>query len=355
MSNRLSPRARVPRIDLRSDTVTRPTEAMREAMARAEVGDNVYDEDPTVRALEERAAALFGVEAALYVPSGTMANQIALKIHTQPGDDVIAGQFAHSYLYEGGASAAWSGVQFTLVGQSGLFTVDEARAAIKPDDHHFAPTSLIMAENTHNRSGGRVFPLEELRGLRSLADEHGFGFHIDGARILNASVARGTPPSAYGEVAHTLSLCLSKGLGAPVGSLIMGSAQRMDRAHRFRGMLGGAMRQCGIIAAGGLFALEHHIERLADDHRRARRFAEGLAATEGVRVDLDMVETNIVVFDVTRPSRTAADVVGAAAERGLGFFDLSERSIRAVFHLGIDDEQTEEAVAIVEDAVAGDG
>lgn len=341
-----------PRIDLRSDTVTRPTPEMREAMARAEVGDDVFGEDPSVQALEHKAAEMFGVDGALYVPSGTMANQVALLVHTRPGDDVVVGQHAHSYLYEAGASAAWSGVQFTIVGDDGRFTAAQAREAIKPDDHHHAPTSLIMAENTHNRGGGRIFALETLRALRALADVCGLGFHIDGARILNAAIATGTPPSTYGRIAHTLSLCLSKGLGAPVGSLLMGSEEQIRRAHRFRKMLGGGMRQAGIIAAAGLFALEHHVERLADDHRRAHAFAEGLNNVPGVRVDVDTVETNIVNFEITRQARTADAVVAAAGERGLGFFALAPQQIRAVFHLGVSDADVEEAVGIVREAVA---
>ncbi|MCA9561900.1 MAG: aminotransferase class I/II-fold pyridoxal phosphate-dependent enzyme, partial [Myxococcales bacterium] len=207
-------------VDLRSDTVTKPSPGMRQAMADAEVGDDVFKEDPTVRRLQDKTAELLGTEDALYVPSGSMANQIAILVHCRPGDDVVLGRWGHSNLYEVGAGGAIGGVQFTVVGDTGLFTAAEAAAEIKPDNHHYAPTRLIMAENSHNRGGGLIFPLESLRELRGLADQHGIGFHIDGARLLNAAVASQTSPSVFGSIAHSLSLCLSKGLGAPVGSML---------------------------------------------------------------------------------------------------------------------------------------
>lgn len=341
------------RIDLRSDTVTQPTADMRAAIAAAPVGDDVFGEDPTVIALQERAATLLGTEAALYVPSGTMANQIAILAHTRPGDDVLVGEFAHSYLYESGGGGAIAGVQFSVLGRGGLFTAADVRAAIHPPDHHFAPTSLIIAENSHNRSGGTVFPLEELRAIRAVADEHGLAFHIDGARLLNAAVASGTPPATYGGVAHSLSLCLSKGLGAPVGSVIAGSRALVARAHRYRKMLGGGMRQAGIIAAAGLYALEHHVERLAEDHARARAFAEGVATIPGLRIDPARVHTNIVVFEVEPGPLSAAQVAATATARGLAFMSLGPTNCRAVFHLHIGDDDVARGLEILRGVMTG--
>lgn len=331
-------------IDLRSDTVTRPTAAMREAMATAPVGDDVFGEDPTIQALESRAATMLGTEAALYVPSGTMANQIAIMVHTRPGDDVLIGRDAHSFLYESGAGGAVAGVQFTVLDGEGLFTSADVDRNIHPADDHFAPTRLVIAENSHNRSGGRVFPLADLKAIRQSADRHGLKFHIDGARLLNAATAAGVDPSEYGMIAHSLSLCLSKGLGAPVGSVVAGSTAFVKRAHRYRKMLGGGMRQAGIIAAGGLHALEHHVDRLVEDHRRAHRFAQGLSSLEGVSIDLSRVETNLVVFQV---AKDAAAVQDAALQQGLAFLSVGPNRIRAVFHLDVDDDQVERAIEIV--------
>ena len=248
-------------IDLRSDTVTCPTPEMREAMHRAEVGDDVYGEDPTVNRLQEMAAERMGKEAALFVPSGTMANQIALRTHTQPGDAVLAGQNAHLYLFESGAAGALSGVQFTLIGRDGLFDPEDVRQAIYPKEHHFARTRLVCTENTHNRSGGRVFGLERLRGIERVAHDAGLALHLDGARIFNAEVATGTPVRVWAENFDSVSFCLSKGLGAPVGSLLVGTRAFIEQAHRFRKMFGGGMRQAGILAAAGIYALETHVKR----------------------------------------------------------------------------------------------
>src|SRR6266567_4620988 len=260
-------------IDLRSDTVTKPTPGMREAMARAEVGDDVYGEDPTVNRLQERVAELLGVEAALYVPSGSMANQIALAVNTRHGDDVIIGEGGHNWLYESGAGAALSGCQFTFAGSGGLFTGDDVRRAAKPDNHHHAPTRLVCIENTHNRAGGRIWPEADVRGVLDAARALGLRAHLDGARLWNVAVATGRRERDLAAGFDTISVCLSKGLGAPVGSLICGSKDDMWRAHRFRKMFGGAMRQAGILAAAGLYALEHQRARLADDHANARRLA----------------------------------------------------------------------------------
>src|SRR5512139_2042145 len=263
-------------IDLRSDTVTRPTPAMREAIAHAEVGDDVYGEDPTVAALQQRAAALLGKEAALFVPSGTMANQVSIRALTRHGDVVLAGDGAHILRYESGAPAAISGVQVKTIGSGGLFDADDVAAAIHPLEHHFAPTTLVACENTHNAAGGRVFPYAQLRRVADAARDRGLRMHLDGARLFNAVTATGVPAATWAEPFDTVSFCLSKGLGAPAGSLVCASAEIIDRVHRFRKMLGGGMRQAGILAAAGLYALTHHVERLAEDHVNARRLADGL-------------------------------------------------------------------------------
>jgi threonine aldolase len=323
-------------IDLRSDTVTKPTPAMREAMARAEVGDDVYGEDPTVNALQERIAALLGKEAALFVPSGSMANQIALKTHTQPGDDVLCGAGSHSWLYESGAGGAISGVQFTICGQGGLFSVADLEEARKPDNHHFAPTRLVCLENTHNRGGGRIWPAGQAEAVAAWARDRAIATHLDGARLWNAAVATGRPPGALARPFDSVSVCLSKGLGAPVGSLLAGARGFIHRAHRFRKMMGGGMRQAGILAAAGLFALEHHVERLAEDHANARRFAERVAAAPGIE-PLAEVETNIVIFSLSQESRLDAEqLVARARERKILVSAIAPRRLRAVTHLDVD-------------------
>ncbi|MDP2972738.1 MAG: GntG family PLP-dependent aldolase, partial [Deltaproteobacteria bacterium] len=254
-------------IDLRSDTVTRPTPLMRKAMSEAEVGDDVFGEDPTVNALHERVAQMLGKEAALFVPSGTMANQLAIKSHTQPGDEVIIEATSHPYNFEGGGGAVLSGIQFyCLRGVRGILDASQIEEAIRPDDHHFPVTRLICLENTHNRGGGAIYPIDKMAEIYRLAKSKGLLVHLDGARLWNASVATGISPHEYGQWADSVSVCLSKGLGAPIGSLVAGSRIFIDRVHRFRKMFGGGMRQVGIIAAAGLYALEHHIERLKEDH-----------------------------------------------------------------------------------------
>ena len=327
-------------VDLRSDTVTKPSPAMREAMARADVGDDVYGEDPTVNRLQEAVAARLGKEAALFVPSGTMANQISLRALTEPGDAAIAPRDAHIFLYEGGAGAALAGVSFTLVGERGVFGPDEVRAAVSPSDDHFARTRVVCVENTHNRSGGRVFPFETLRAVAETARGRGLRLHLDGARLWNAEAATGIDAARWAEPFDTISCCLSKGLGAPVGSLVAGSRELIARAHRFRKMLGGGMRQAGVLAAAGLFALEHNTKRLAEDHANARALAAGLAALRGVEV-LGAPETNMVLF-------RRADAPGFAArlrERGVLLGAVSHDTVRAVTHLDVSAADVEHALA----------
>jgi threonine aldolase len=325
-------------IDLRSDTVTHPTPAMREAMYRAEVGDDVYGEDPTVNQLQERVAALVGKEAALYVPSGTMANQIAISVHTRPGDEVIVSHGAHCMVFESGAGGALSGVQFGVVGDGhGRFTADEVAARIAPDNHHFAPTTRVAVENTHNRGGGSIFSQREIVRIADVCKKRGLAFHLDGARIWNAHVATGTSLKELCAPFDSVSVCLSKGLGAPVGSLVAGSKALVHRAHRRRKMLGGGMRQAGILAAAGLYALEHNLARLADDHANARRFAEPLARAPGVVLDPATVETNIVIWELApEVPMDAAAFVARAREKGLYLNAVAARRLRAVTHLDVD-------------------
>lgn len=331
-------------VDLRSDTVTRPTPAMREAMARAEVGDDVYGDDPTVRALEERVAALFGKEAALFVPSGTMANQIALQLHCQRGDEVLVGEGTHCVTYESGASAALAGVQFQFVGKGGLFSADELAGGIREKHFHTPWPRLVVVENTHNSAGGRVWKREDVQAVAAVAHEAGLALHLDGARIWNASVASGESLDSLAAPFDTVSACFSKGLGAPVGSVIVGSAEARVRALRLRKMLGGAMRQVGVLAAAAAYALDHHIARLADDHRLARTLAEGLAVLPGVRCDASTCDTNIVNADF---GASAPALVRALAEEGVLANASSASRIRFVTHLDVDAAAIDRALGAV--------
>jgi threonine aldolase len=329
-------------IDLRSDTVTRPTEAMRAAMARAEVGDDVYGEDPTVRALEERVAELFGKEAALFTPTGSMANVLAVRALVSVGEEVLCESSAHIARAELGAHGAFTGLTMrTWTGRPVELAAIEAMFA--PDmGPFFVPTKALSVENTHNFGGGAVVPLSDLQALREFADRTGVGVHIDGARIWNAHVASGTKLSEYGAIADMLAVCLSKGLGAPVGSLVVGPQPAIDEARVWRKRLGGGMRQVGILAAAGLYALEHHIDRLAEDHRNARLLAEACG------VDPAGVESNIVVVDV--PDATA--LVAAAREQDLLVSAVGPRALRMVTHLDVSAEQTEQAAGILARLVA---
>ncbi|HJL15326.1 MAG TPA: GntG family PLP-dependent aldolase [Sandaracinaceae bacterium LLY-WYZ-13_1] len=337
-------------IDLRSDTVTRPTEAMRRAMAAAEVGDDIYGEDPTARRLEERAAEVLGKEAAIFVPSGTMGNQLALLLHCRPGDDVVIGEHAHVKLYESGAAGALAGVQFTVAGAGGLFTAEELDAALYPTHAYYMPrTRLVAFENTHNRAGGVVWPQAQAEAVAAHARSLGLGTHLDGARIWNAAAASGRSPAALAAPFDTVSACFSKGLGAPVGSVLAASKARVEEARRFRKMLGGAMRQVGVVCAGALHALEHHVERVVEDHGNARTLAEGLAALDGVSVDLEGVQTNIVNFDLD----DAPSAARRAGERGVLVSAIGPSRIRAVTHLDVSPGQIEEALGVFREVIAG--
>ena len=338
-------------IDLRSDTVTKPTRPMREAMANAEVGDDVYGEDPTVKRLQESVAEILGKERALFVPSGTMGNQLSILGWCRRGDEVIAGEGAHSVWYESGAGAAIAGVQFATAGSTGLFTPDEMEAAIKPSGFHYPRTSLVCVEDTHNRAGGRVWPLAQLHAVADRAHARGLKAHLDGARLWNASIASGVSPAERAKPFDSVTVCLSKGLGAPVGSVLCGGRDFIELAHRHRKMLGAGMRQVGVLAAAGLYALEHHRARLADDHAHARAFAETLLAAGDPRVSVDLagVETNIVNVDLG----VEADVVVARArERGLLVNAIRARRIRAVTHLDVDATAVARAAKIFLESVA---
>ena len=329
-------------IDLRSDTVTKPGAAMREVMAQAEVGDDVYGEDPTVNRLQTLAAGLLGKEAALFVPSGTMANQIALRALTEPGDAAIAARDAHMVLYESGAAAALAGVQVVEIGEAGIFGPEDLRAAVYPADDHFPRTRALLIENTHNRSGGRVFPFVLLQRVAETARALGLRLHMDGARLWNAEAATGIPAARWSEPFDSVSFCLSKGLGAPVGSIVAGSRALIARAHRFRKQQGGGMRQAGILAAAGIFALEQNTKRLADDHAQARRLAAGLAEIAGVVVPAQP-ETNIVIFQ-----RADAGVWSAALRaRGVLVNPVASDALRAVTHLDVGPAEIDAALAVM--------
>ena len=344
----------VPVVDLRSDTVTRPTPAMRRAMAEAEVGDDVFGDDPTVQALERRVAELAGKEAALYVPSGTMGNQIAIKCHTEPGDEVLLERESHIFVYEQGGLGANSGcLAHTVPGERGALAPGQVAAAVRDasTDDHVPRMSLVCLENTHNRAGGVIVPLERLRAVAAAAHERGAAVHLDGARLWNASVATGVPVREWAATADSVMMCFSKGLGAPVGSILAGGADFVRRAHRVRKRWGGGMRQVGILAAACLHALDHHVERLADDHRRARALAAGFARVEGVRVIEP--DTNIVIAALERPSLDPAAVLRALEERGVRMVPFGERRLRAITHLDVDDAGIAHAIAAFAEATRG--
>jgi threonine aldolase len=331
-------------IDLRSDTVTQPTEGMRKAMARAEVGDDVYGEDPTVNRLQETAASLLGKRFALFVPSGTMANQLAIRSQTQPGQEVIVESKAHIVRYEQGAAGALAGVQLHWVtGERGIMTVEQVEAAIRPKDPYSIRTGLICLENTHNSGGGTIYPLSTIEKIRAVASRHDIPMHLDGARLMNAVAATTLPPASYAQHFETVSLCLSKGLGAPVGSLLLSSDQSLiDRARRYRRMYGGAMRQAGILAAAGIYALEHHVARLKDDHDHAKKLARLLQQIPAVRIAPQHVETNIVIFDI-EDRRPPVEIVAALKAEGVLINAIGGRSYRAVTHLNVSSKQIDEA------------
>ncbi len=326
-------------IDFRSDTITQPTREMRRVMAEAPVGDDVFGDDPTVNLLQEKMAELTGKEAALFVPSGTMGNQVSINAHTVPGQEVIVEADAHIFYYECGAPGMLSGVQLRpLPGKQGVLTAEQIEAAIRPEDVHQPPTALICLENTHNRAGGTIYPLEEIQKIARLARKRGIRLHLDGARLWNASVATGISLKEYCQYFDSVSLCFSKGLGAPIGSIVVGNKEFIERAHYYRKAYGGGMRQVGIIAAGALYAVEHHFERLAEDHRHAREIANAIAELPGIGLNLQTVQTNIIIFHFDHPVITPQTLVEQLKDRGILIISMGGNKLRIVTHLHITDE-----------------
>lgn len=324
-------------IDLRSDTVTKPTKGMLDAMNNAVVGDDVYKEDSTVNALEQRLSDMFGKDEALFFPTGTMANQAALKLHTNPGDQVICDHYAHIYNYEGGGASFNSGISCKLInGQRGMFTAAQAEASINPPDFYHSPlTSLIAVENTTNKGGGACWDLEALKQIRQVAEKHNLGYHLDGARIWNALVATNTTPEQYGELFDTISVCLSKGLGCPMGSVLIGNKEFMQNALRIRKILGGGMRQMGYMAACGLYALDHHVKRLQDDHIKAKAIGKVLSQLAFVKT-VEPIETNIVIFELNA-TKSEADFLNQLKAHDIHIIGMGSNKLRMVTHLDYTD------------------
>lgn len=342
-------------IDLRSDTVTKPSSGMRQAMNEADVGDDVFGEDPSINRLQELAAEMLGKEAALFVPSGTMANQIAIKVHTQPGDEIVMERTNHPFRSESGGLAVLSSVQVQpLAGHRGVLTAEQIAAVIRTgEDIHHAPTRLVCLENTHNRGGGNVYPLDTIRDIHTLTRERGLAVHLDGARLFNASVASGVPATEITQYFDSCTLCLSKGLGAPVGSIIAGSAAFIDTSLRYRKMFGGAMRQAGFLAAAGIYALEQNVERLTEDHHHATLLAERICHAKGVRLNPQDVETNILFLELD-PDEASIDafaLMRAMQERGVLAMASGPYTMRLVTHLDVSRAQIEEAAQVICDVL----
>ena len=335
-------------IDLRSDTVTKPSRGMLEAMMKADVGDDVFGEDPTVNALQARVARLFGKDDALFVPSGTMGNEICIKVHTEPGDEIIVDADSHIFVYETAAPSLLSGVQMSPVkGNRGVFTVEQLKAAVRARAYYLPATKLICVENTHGRSGGSVVPAGTLRAIREFAAAEKIKVHLDGARIWNACAASGADPKEFAGGADSISVCFTKGLGAPIGSMIVGDADFIERARRYRKIFGGGMRQVGVLAAAALYALDHNIERLKEDHAKARYLAGELNQTKGLRVDMEEVQTNMVIAETEATGKTQAEVLEILKSNGVLMTSERRSAIRAVMHLDVSMEQVRRAAAII--------
>ena len=333
-------------IDLRSDTVTRPTEGMLNAMMEAKVGDDVFGEDPTVNLLEDKIAGLFNMEKAIFCPSGTMTNQIAVKVHTQPGDEVICDESSHIYRYEGGGIAFNSGVSVRLIhGDRGRITAEDVIRNVNANDVHQPVTSLVSLENTCNKGGGAIYDFSEIKAIHQVCKENGLALHLDGARLFNALVETNTDPELYGALFDTISICLSKGLGAPVGSVLMGSKKLIGKARRIRKVFGGAMRQAGYLAAAGMYAIEHHIERIRDDHSRAKKIENILNSLPFVENILP-VESNIVVFKLSPPI-VQEEFLRVLSEKGILAIGFGPQTVRMVTHLDINDSDIEKVEAVL--------
>lgn len=339
-------------IDLRSDTVTKPSEKMRQAMFDAAVGDDVYGEDPTVRELEERAAAILGKEAALFVTSGTQGNQVAILAQARAGEEMILEASSHIFLYEAAAHAAFAGVQtHTIHGRKGAMDPEAVRQAIRTKNIHHPRTSLICLENTHNKAGGTVVPVENMQRIYEIAQAHQVPVHLDGARLFNAAVAAGRPVADFTRYVDTVQVCLSKGLGAPIGSLVAGSHEFVEVARHWRKRLGGGLRQVGVIAAPGLLALTENVERLAEDHAHAKILAEGIAEIKGIEIDLDTVETNIVIFDIKGTGLDEEQFLAALKEEGVIATDFGPHLIRFVTHMMLSEADVRAAIEKVANVV----
>ncbi len=339
-------------LDFRSDTVTRPTPEMRRAMAEAEVGDDVFGEDPTIIRLQRRVAELLGKEAAIYVPSGTMSNLIGVRVHCRPGDELICESNCHIYVYEQAGYAQLSGLAArTVEGDFGVLRPEQLEGLIRPDNVHFVRTRLVCLENTHNRGGGKIQPLDHVEAICRWARDNGLATHLDGARLMNAVVATGIEAPRWTRHFDTVSVCFSKGLGAPVGSALAGSKELIDEARRHRKVLGGGMRQGGVIAAAALYALDNHVERLAEDHANARRLAEAVGGIDHVELKGDLPDTNLVFFNVDAAWGTAADLSTKLADQGLLMLPTAPQTIRAVTHLDVNTADVDRAVEIMKDVV----
>lgn len=334
-------------INLISDTVTRPTPGMLDAMMNAEVGDDVFRDDPTINALEKYAAGLFGMEDALFCPSGTMTNQIAIKLHTQPLDEVLCDKTAHIYNYEGGAWAMHSGVSMQLLdGKYGIITAGQVEAAIQPKFDWLPRTKLVVIENTCNKAGGTYYTLNDIHPIHSLCKEKGLRLHLDGARLFNALIESGDSPSDYGQLFDTISICLSKGLGAPVGSLIIGDKEKMQHARRLRKALGGGMRQAGFLAAAGLYALKHQVDRLKEDHQKTQQLADTLSQLQFVK-DIRPVKTNILIFDIDKSWGSADDLLRQLKEKDVLCSAFGPQTVRMVTHLDVSFEEIDKVCDIL--------
>jgi threonine aldolase len=340
-------------VDLRSDTVTRPTAAMLAAMTSAPVGDDVFNEDPTIHALQRRTAELLGKEAALFVPSGSMSNQIGVRVHCQPGDEFLCEAGCHIYNYEQGAYAQLSGLAVhPVIGPEGVLHVDQVRDLIRGDNDHLVRTRLICLENTHNRGSGRILPQAGVEAICDWAHDNRLATHLDGARLFNAAVAAGKSPAALAAPFDTVSVCFSKGLGAPVGSALAGSAEHIKLARRYRKLFGGGMRQAGVLAAAALYALDHHVSRLADDHAAAQILATAVRGAAGLTLTPDVVDTNIVIFSVDEDLCTAHEFIAALTARGVLTLAVSRTRVRAVTHLDVDQAAVARAASIIQETAA---
>jgi threonine aldolase len=332
-------------VDLRSDTLTQPSAEMRDAICNAQVGDDVFGEDPSINRLQEMMAEISGKDAALFVASGTMGNQICIKTHTQPGNEIIVERNSHLFNYECGSPALLSHVQVLPIdGQRGSFTADQVKAAIRPDNVHHPKTALICIENTHNRSGGTIFPFSEIEQISKIAKEYDIKLHLDGARLWNASVATGISIKKYCDLVDSASLCFSKGLGAPVGSIIVGSHEFIKQAHYYRKAYGGGMRQAGILAAAAIYAIENNQQRLAEDHKRARVLGDFISTLPGIEFDKASLQTNIVIFDVKNSGLSGQQVVDHLNEKGVKMLTFAGTKMRAVIHLHISDQEIESVI-----------